>query len=210
MAIEDLGPVNPKAGAGAIFSSGVFTVKLALGGPHSGMRHAIVLSLAAFVSAEAQTHSAVACDIPEWARVPSRLEVHVGGPGINGVVISGRTSAPIAGAIAFIEATRLWARTDSTGHFHFTGAIPAGGYELRVRAIGFAPAHAVLTIRGGTNGHVVEATLRPEGIFDWDCVIWTDTAPSLAGRLASRLRVSWPVPRPFDTLPTPRPPNEEL
>ena len=80
--------------------------------------------------------SLLATPAPALARVPT--------PPLVGVVID-ETSQPIANAQVIVTQLHRVATTNDAGRFQFTG-LPAGTYHLSVTRLGFAAAHADVTL----------------------------------------------------------------
>ncbi len=64
---------------------------------------------------------------------------------VSGVVIGAESRQPIAGARLELQGSYAAATTDSAGRFSFAG-VPAGKAGIAVRALGFAPIDAEITV----------------------------------------------------------------
>ncbi|OGU04132.1 MAG: hypothetical protein A2W29_11205 [Gemmatimonadetes bacterium RBG_16_66_8] len=67
---------------------------------------------------------------------------------ISGTVREGSSQRPVPNVQVFIPGTPMVTQTDAQGRFEFAG-VPAGGVQVRVRAVGYSAALATTTVVGG-------------------------------------------------------------
>src|SRR5256885_12383957 len=74
---------------------------------------------------------------------------------ISGTVKDSTTGVPVADAVVSVVGTAFTAKTGADGRFTITG-VPAGGYRLRVRILGYTAALASLTVQDGEQAMAAE------------------------------------------------------
>ncbi len=78
---------------------------------------------------------------------------------LRGTVIDSSTNIPIPGARVDLIGTAVHSITTADGRFHFRGVEP-GRHEVRVTAVGYLPAQAVVLMRNGV-ARVLQMALAP-------------------------------------------------
>lgn len=92
------------------------------------------------------------------------------GTEIHGVVLRVETSEPVMGASAQLSPGDLSAVTDSAGRFRFA-SVPAGKYQIRIRAFGLIEARDSITYGLGGLNLVAALSSPPAGLRE--CAFWT-------------------------------------
>lgn len=113
--------------------------------------------------------------------LPARLDAQNGT--IQGTV-SDSNGAPVAGASIVLDGTGLSTMTRSAGTYEIRGVAP-GSYTLRARLIGYNPARAEVTVRGGeTVRRDVTLTQAPTQLAPIDVVVGSRARHTAAEELA--------------------------
>jgi TonB-linked SusC/RagA family outer membrane protein len=98
---------------------------------------------------------------------------------IRGTVREADTQRPVPGVQVFIPGTQMATVTDPQGRYEFTG-VPAGGVQVRVRAVGYSAALATTTVVGGQTVTVDFALNR--SVIALDEVVVTGTGATAERR----------------------------